>query len=154
MAPGQARTTSRMSRLRPATAAALCLLGACSHLPRGPFSEPPADMRSPIAGDLKQLDLKTAAYPSFLQVPSQPTDVRPTTAWNRNIFATLESRRVVRAQEVVTPQTLYGAEAFAQEQRNAAAPPLTDQDVKAQTDATTDFTRSGHARATPPSPAR
>ena len=130
--------------------AGLC---ACVSLPRNPYAPLPVDLTSPVAADIRSIDLKTAAYPSFLQVPGQPTDVRPTSAWNRNIFAMLAERRQSDALSVVFPQTLYGAEAFAQDGRASVAPSLTPAEANALTDRSAAFAQSGRARATPPSPA-
>jgi hypothetical protein len=155
MALGPALSNALGARIIPVMTAAIALgMGGCTHLDHLPLTEPPADLRSPLAGDLKQLDLKTAAYPSFLQMPNQPTDVRPVVAWNKDIFATLAARRVVKAEEIANPQTLYGAEAFAQDQRAAVQPALTAQDVQAQSDRTSAFTQQTRGRAKPPSPAQ
>jgi hypothetical protein len=156
MADGFARSC-RDLRVHPAAVAAavagLCLtLGACANLPTGPFAEPPVDVTSPIAADIQKLDPKHAAYPSFLNIPSQPDDVRPASAWTRNIFDTLRDRREAQALVVVYPQTLYGAEAFAQEARAKAAPPITPAEATAQADKTSAFAKAQKARATPPSP--
>jgi hypothetical protein len=137
-----------------AAAAAACLgRGACANLPEGPFAPPPVDVTSPIAADIQKLDPKHAAYPSFLGIPPQPDDVRPASAWTRNIFDTLRTRREAQAQVVVYPQTLYGAEAFAQEAKAKAAPPISPAEATAQADKTSAFAKAQKARAKPPSPA-
>ena len=74
-------------------------------------------------------------------MPSQPTDVRPVVAWNKDIFATLASRRQVKAEEIANPQTLFGAEAFAQDQRASVQPALTQQEIDALSDKTAAFTQ-------------
>ena len=157
MADGFARSC-RDLRVRPAAVAAAaavaCLgLGACANLPEGPFAAPPVDLTSPVAADIQKLDPKHAAYPSFLGIPPQPDDVRPASAWTRNIFDTLRTRRETQALVVVYPQTLYGAEAFAQENKAKAAPPITPAEAAAQTDRTSAFAKAQKARAKPPSPA-
>jgi hypothetical protein len=128
-------------------------LGACS-VTRTAFGPLQYDKSSPAAGAIATTDVSKQPYPSFLQVPSQPEDVRPTTAWNRNIFDTLAARRQLEAFQMVYPQTLYGAEAFAQESRALAAAPLTPEEIQAQADRAKAFAAEGQARATPPSPAR
>jgi hypothetical protein len=131
-------------------------LGACTavHVARTAFGPLQYDKSSPAAGAIATTDVRKLPYPSFLQVPSQPEDVRPTTAWNNNMFEALAARRQMDAFEVVFPQKLYGAEAFAQETRSLAAPPLTPEEVQAQTERAKAFATEGQARATPPSPAR
>jgi hypothetical protein len=158
MADGFARSC-RDLRVRTAAAttavAALCLgLGACANLPTGPFAPPPLDVTSPVAADIQKMDTQHAAYPSFLNIPPQPTDLRPASAWNRNIFDTLRSRREAQAQVVVYPQTLYGAEAFAKDNKAKAAPPISPAEAAAQADKTSAFAKTQKARATPPSPAQ
>ncbi len=130
--------------------AGLC---ACVSLPNNPFGPLPVDLTSPISADIRSTDVKTAAYPSFLQVPSQPTDVRPVSAWNRNIFDMLAERRQNQALVIVFPQTLYGAEAFAQVGRSEVVPALTAAEAAALTDKSAAFAKTGRARATAPSPA-
>jgi hypothetical protein len=107
---------------------------------------------SPIAGDIQKMDLKTAGYPSFINVPQRPLDVRPTSAWTRNIYNTLRLRRQMQALQELYPQTLYGGGAFAQENRALAAAPLTPEQAAAQAERTAAFIKSGRERATPPSP--
>ncbi len=128
-------------------------LGACADLPKYPFAQPPVDVTSPLAEDLRQVNPTNAAYPSFRQVPDMPTDVRPATAWTRNIYNTLRLRRQMQAQQVLYPQSLYGTEAFAQEERNKAAAPLTPAQAAANADKTAAFAKSQRDRAKAPSPA-
>jgi hypothetical protein len=128
-------------------------LGACVSLPRNPYGPMPLDLTSPVSADIRSINVKGAAYPSFLQVPSQPTDVRPISAWNRNMFAVLAERRQSEALVMVFPQTIYGAEAFAQDGRAQVAPALTAAEAAALTDKSTAFAETGRARATAPSPA-
>jgi hypothetical protein len=133
----KARATSNrldLARARSLTGlAAVLALGGCANLPSGPFAQPPADVTSPIAAELRAANPAGAPYPSFLQVPEAPQDVRPTTAWTRNIYNTLRLRRQMRAVAVMYPQSLYGAEAFAKEARSKAAPPVTPAEAAAQT---------------------
>ena len=114
-------------------------LGACS-VARTALGPLQYDKSSPAAPAIASTSVQGVPYPSFLDVPSQPTDVRPVTAWNRNIFDTLAARRQLEAYQVAFPQAFYGAEAFAQEARAEATPPPAPNEAK--------------ARATTPSPAR
>jgi hypothetical protein len=121
-------------------------LGACS------VARTAYDKNSPAAGAIASTDVSKQAYPSFLQVPSQPDDVRPIAAWNRNIFDLLAARRQMEAFEIAYPQTFYGAEAFAQEARAQAVPPKPEDD-KSASDKAAALSTEARARATPPSPA-
>ncbi len=150
MARGPAR---RIGRLALGGALALCA-GACVSLPDGPFKRPPADVASPLAADIEKMNPKTAVFPAFLNIPDQPDDVRPVSAWTRNIYNTLRLRRQMRALEALYPQTLYGADAFAQIEQARAAPPITPAEAQAAADRTAAFSKSGHERATAPSPTR
>ena len=127
-------------------------LGACS-VTRTALGPLQYDKASPAAGAIASTSVKDRPFPSFLNVPSQPDDVRPISAWNRNIFDTLAARRVNEAYQVANPQSLYGAEAFAQEGQAQAqvAPPITADQAQALTDQSTAFAKEGQARAKRPS---
>lgn len=127
-------------------------LGACS-VARTAFGPLQYDKTSPAAGAIASTSVAGQPYPTFAQVPSQPDDVRPISAWSRNIFDTLAARRQVEALQLVQPQTLYGAEAFAQQAQAEVAPPLTPEQAKAQGDKSAAFAKDGRERATRPSPA-
>jgi hypothetical protein len=126
-------------------------LCACSAA-RTAFGPLQYDKNSPAAGAIATTDVSKQAYPSFLQVPAQPDDVRPISAWNRNIFDLLASRRQMDAFEVTFPQTFYGAEAFAQQTRADATPPKPVDD-KSASDKAAALAADARGRATPPSPA-
>jgi len=120
-------------------------LGACG-VARTAFGPLQYDKTSPAAPAIASTSVQGLPYPSFLDVPSQPTDVRPTTAWSRSIFDVLAERRTMDAYQVTHPQTLYGGEAYAQESRAYATPPPETADGKKAA-------AGAPARATPPSPA-
>jgi hypothetical protein len=129
-------------------------LGACANLPTpNVFPPPTVAVTSPLAADIAKANPKDAPYPSFLQVPSQPDDIRPTTAWTRNIYNTLRLRRQMRAIAVVYPQSLYGAEAFAKESKTEAVAPLSPAQAAAMTDKTNKDAKALRDRAKAPSPA-
>ena len=129
-------------------------LGGCGHIPNYPFYQPPVDVTSPIAAELRQANPANAPYPSFLSVPPQPEDIRPGTAWTRNIYNTLRLRRQMQAMAVLNPQSLYGAEAFAKDARSQAAAPITPAEAAAQSDKTAQFAKDQRDRAKAPSPAQ
>ena len=149
--PRSSRTTALFAAS--AIACAALGLGACS-VARTALGPLQYDKTSPAAGAIASASasVKDRPFPSFLDVPSQPDDVRPISAWNRNIFDTLAARRVNEAYQVANPQSLYGAEAFAQEGQALAAPPLTPDQAQALTDQSTAFAKEGQARAKRPSP--
>ena len=132
-----------------AVACAAMGLGACG-VTRTAFGPLQYDKSSPAAPAIASTSVKDLGYPSFLNVPSQPSDVRPTTAWNRNIFDMLAVRRQMDAFQVVMPQSFLGAEAFSQQGRADATPPP----APADTPALAAPGKTTPARATPPSPAR
>lgn len=146
-------------RAAPVAGATLCaalgaalILQGCS-VARTAFGPLQYEKTSPAAGAIASTSVKDKAYPSFLDVPSQPDDVRPISAWNRNIFDTLAARRVNEAYQVANPQILYGAEAFSQEGQAEVAPALTPEQAQAMADQSAAFAKEGQARAKPPSPA-
>ena len=141
-----------MAAVALAIAAACVGLSACANLPDGPFAQPAVDVRSPLAEDIKKMGPESTVYPAFLSVPPTPTDLRPNTAWSRNIFDTLRTRRELQLQAVVYPQTLYGAEAFAKDNKAKAAAPITPEQAAATADKTKSFAKEQKARAKAPSP--
>jgi hypothetical protein len=130
-------------------AAGLC---GCSAT-RAAFGPLQYDKDSPAASAIASTNVSAQAYPSLLQVPPQPDDVRPISAWNRNIFDMLAARRRMDAFQVAFPQTLYGAEAFAQQAKIDAAPPALSEDAKTEGDKAAANAKQARERATPPSPA-
>lgn len=128
-------------------------LGGCS-IARTAFGPLQYDKTSPAAAAIASTDVSQQPYPTFALVPSQPDDVRPISAWNRNIFDMMAARRQMDAFEVVNPQTFYGAEAFAQQARAEAAPPPAPAGAQAPADSSAAPAKDAKARATPPSPAR
>lgn len=147
----------KATRGLPAAQAVVLALGcaslcACVSLPRNPYGPLPIDPASPVSADIRSISVKGSAFPSFLQIPSQPTDVRPISAWNRDIFDMLAERRQSQALSIAFPQILYGAEAFAQDGRSEVAPALSPAEAAALADRSAAFAQAGRARATPPSP--
>jgi hypothetical protein len=134
-----------------AMALAAAMLGGCGAT-RTAFGPLQFDKSSPAAPAIASTSVAGKPYPSFLDVPNQPTDVRPVSAWNRNIFDTLAARRQLEAFQVAYPQTLYGAEAFAQEARAEATPPPPPPPAPDSAKAPVAPPAPG-ARATRPSPA-
>lgn len=134
-----------------AAAVAAAGLAGCADLPSRPFTPPPPSLTSPLAADIQAYNARKTAYPGWISMPSQPVDVRPASAWTRNIYNVLRERRQMQALQVLYPQSLYGAEAFAKEQRSRAAAPLTPEQATAQRDQTAAFARQTRERAKPPS---
>ncbi len=133
-------------------AAFAVLAGGCAHLPSGPFPQPPVDVTSPLAAQIRQVNPPSAPYPSFLSVPSRPQDVRPATAWTRNIYNTIRLRRQMRALALLNPQELYGAEAFAKQARQQVAAPMSPEEAAAQSEKSNRLAKELRDRAKAPSP--
>jgi hypothetical protein len=142
-----------MRRLAPAIAA-VCGLSACVAAPTFAFGPPPIDPTSPIAKDIQAASAANLPYPRFADVPpGPPTDIRPATAWTRNIYDTLRLRREQAALAALYPQTLFNADAFANAAKAQAVPPTPEQ-TAAQSARTEDYAKALRQRATPPSPAQ
>jgi hypothetical protein len=147
------RHAIRLPALCASAAIVLAAGGLCAcTAARTAFGPLQYDKNSPAASAIATTDVSKQAYPSFLQVPPQPGDVRPISAWNRNIFDTLAARRQMEAFQVTFPQTFYGAEAFAQQARAEATPPKPEDD-KSAGDKAAALAAEARGRATPPSPA-
>ena len=143
-------TTGRAVRLAPAFAVA-GLLGGCVHAPNMVFSPPPIDLTSPIAKDVLAASAAKGAYPRFSDVPpGAPTDIRPVSAWSRNIYDTLQLRRQQAALEALYPQTLHDTESWAEAQKAYATLPPPPALSAAPTE---DYAKAQRERAKPPSPA-
>ena len=143
------QSQARTLRFAPALALA-CALGGCVDLPKLAFSPPPVDLTSPIAKDVLAASDAKVAYPKFADVPpTAPTDIRPVSAWSRNIYDTLQLRRQQQALEALYPQTLFDTETWADAQKAYATAPPPPQ-AAAQTE---DYAKEQRERAKPPSPA-
>lgn len=143
------QAVARTGRFTPALVLA-CALGGCVDLPKLVFSPPPIDLTSPIAKDVLAASNAKRPYPKFTEVPpTTPTDIRPVSAWSRNIYDTLLLRRQQEALEALYPQTLFDTQAWADAQKAYAAPPPPP-DQSAQTE---DYAKAQRERAKPPSPA-
>ena len=127
-------------------------LGGCVSLPANPFAQPPVDMTSPIAADIKKANPPGAPYPTFAQIPDVPQDVRPATAWTRNIYDTLRLRRQMQALAVLYPQTLTDTDAFAEANKKKAVAPVPPAEPAAETAKANKFAKDQRERAKAPSP--
>lgn len=142
------RVATTAGRFAPVAAAA-CLLSACVDLPSLVFSPPPVDLTSPIAKDVDAASKANKPYPRFADVPpGAPTDIRPPSAWSRNIYDTLRLRREQEVLESLYPQTLSGTEAWADMEKARAVPPPPPGGSQ-----TEDYAKTQRDRAKPPSPA-
>ena len=144
------RTLGRLRCVAPAIAVA-CVASACSAGSKLAFGAPTAvDPTSPLAAEVRAASKDKSAYPRFADVPPAPTDVRPATAWTRNVYDTLQQRRRQTALDALYPQILFGTEAWAKAARaEAVVPPTPEQ--SAQTEA---YAKALRDRATPPPPAQ
>jgi hypothetical protein len=135
-------------RTAPAVALA-CSLCACVDIPSYVFSPPRIDPTSPIIKDVQAASDANRPYPKFADVPpGAPTDIRPASAWSRNIYDTLQLRRQQQALEALYPQTLTNTQAWADaEKAKAVAPPPPG------SSGTEDYAKAQRDRAKLPSPA-
>ena len=128
-------------------------LGGCS-VARTALGPPQYDKSSPAAPAIAAASVAGLPYPTFTQVPSQPDDVRPIAAWNRNILDMVAARRQLDAFQVAFPQTFYGAEAFAQQAKIDVEPPPAPTGAQTPAGAAAALAKDAKERATPPSPTR
>ncbi len=141
------RVTATAGRIA-SVAALTCALGACVHAPNFALTPPPIDLTSPIAKDVQAASDADRPYPKFADIPSgPPTDIRPASAWSRNIYDTLRQRREQQVLEALYPQTPSDTEAWADaEKARTVAPPAPD------ASGTEDYAKAQRDRAKPPSP--
>ena len=127
--------------------AACAGLGACAL--SNPLRTAPIDASSPIASEAGKLAHQPGPYPTFAQIPPEPTDVRPVRAWGP-AAQQVEAAGARLAQETApSTWTLSGTEAFAEGIRRqlGAAPP-----AESTTAATEAYAKELRKRATPPPP--
>ncbi len=116
------------------------------------FPPPPVDLTSPIAEDVKAASAANGAYPRFADIPpTAPTDIRPASAWTRNIYDTLRLRREQDALAALYPETDHNTEAFAAAERSKATPPPSPEIARAA--ATAESAKIVRERAKTPSSA-
>lgn len=131
---------------------ALCLgagasLGAC--VPGNPFATAPVDPNSPIAAEVARAAKSNKTYPTFVQIPPTPTDVRPPQAWAGAVAGVQSARTELERQTAPETWTLKRTEAFAADAQAAVGA----EDGPAARDGDTDaFSRKSQERATPPPP--
>jgi hypothetical protein len=141
----------RTRRIASVIAVAWALTG-CVDLPSMVFTPPPIEMTSPIRSEVEAASTAKVSYPRWSDVPlTAPTDIRPTTAWTRNIYDTLRLRRQQQALAALYPQILFDAPGFAYAGKAFATPPGTPGQVSAQPAASDDYAKAQRALATPPS---
>ena len=90
-----------------------------------------------------------APYPTLGSVPPKPTDVRSVKAWKSAVLASEALRDDQIRMAAVEPWTLHDTEGWAEQERDAAAPPrpITTASSEADTEA---YAAALRARATPP----
>jgi hypothetical protein len=134
--------------------AAGCATSACAGVSKLDFgSRATVDPSSPLAAEVQAASRAKEAYPRFADVPPAPTDVRPASAWSRNIYDTLQLRRQQSALAALYPQTLFGTDAWAKATRAEAVAPPTPREAAAVEAPTEAYAKSLRERATPPPPA-
>lgn len=145
-----------MSRLEPlrtsllVCACAAAMLGGCAI--SNPFVTASVDPASPIAAEVAAKARASRDYPTFADIPSVPSDVRPLPAFGRAADE-LEVAGVELVRETAPGTwTLTGTEAFAGRARDMAGPETTG--PESTTAATEAFAKAQRARATPPPPPR
>ena len=133
--------------LRFAGLSACAGLAACAV--QNPLQVAPLDASSPIAAEAAKLAHEQRAFPTFAQIPPEPTDVRPVRAWGR--AAKEVELAGLQLEQATAPSTwtLNGTETFAADAlRQAGAAPSSE----STTAATEAYAKELRKRATPPPP--
>jgi hypothetical protein len=125
---------------------ACALLSACIH----PFRDAKVDPRSPIAPEVAKTVRPGAPFPTFVNFPKAPSDVRPHKQYGKAAAQVeLEGAALVAATADAT-WTLGDTAAFAAKAQADAGPELPPN----QPGDTEAFAKDQKARATPPPPVK
>jgi hypothetical protein len=129
-------------------AASVCACGLAGGCITAPFHDAKVDPRSPIAAEVARTVRPNAPFPTFVDFPKTPTDVRPRRMYGRAAAQTSLDAVAIVAGTADSTWTLTDSEGFAAQARADAGPQLAPPDP---TD-TTAFANDQRARATPPPP--
>lgn len=154
MAIGHRKERAWLMRAALCAVAAVALAGCAETSKLNPMAEGPINPASPVAGDIVKAEHTPGPYPTFLQVPPVPKDVRPASAWRASVAETLGWKRQTQAEAAAIPFTLVVGDADSWAQVERAKIPASEMDAPA-TDASQQaeaFAAAARARATPPPP--
>ena len=135
---------SKAARLLGGLATAVLLTGCIGD----PIASAKVDPSSPIAPEVAKLATQNQDYPSFGEIPTKPTDVRPAKVYGDRARALDVARAQLDQATAPNTWTLNNTTTFASQARTAAGPDL---GAPANTD-TESFARAARKRATPPPP--
>jgi hypothetical protein len=135
------------ANLRLAGLAACAGLSACAI--DNPLKVAPIDASSPIAAEASRMAHETKAFPTFAQIPPEPTDVRPVRAWGRAAKDVDLAGAKLIAETGPSTWTLDSTETFAATARRQAGAPASAESTTAATEA---YAKELRKRATPPPP--
>ncbi|THD62957.1 hypothetical protein [Phenylobacterium sp.] len=128
--------------------ASLCVCGLAGACITAPFHDAKVDPRSPIAAEVARTVRPDAPFPTFVNFPKKPTDVRPHRQYGYAAAQVELDAAAIVAGTADSTWTLSDTEAFAMQARADAGPELPPPDP-ADTAA---FAKDQRARATPPPP--
>lgn len=115
------RVSRKNVRAAAAVVGGLTLSGCAIAFPDAPVTSRTVDPTSPVANRILREDNAEAApsYPTFQDIPSVPTDIRPQSAWNAAVGEVTAGKRELEGWKAANPQELTDTEAFAARQRGA-----------------------------------
>jgi hypothetical protein len=136
----------------PMAARVLACLGACSLLAGcvHPFRDAKVDPRSPVAAEVVTTIRPGAPFPTFVNFPKVPTDVRPHKQYGQAAGKVEMDAQTLIAATADNTWTLSGTEDFVVQARLDAGPDLPPP-APGDTEA---FAKDQKARATPPPPVK
>ena len=125
-------------------AAAAALLSGCVG---GRIASVKVDPNSPVAPEVAKMARASTAYPSFSDIPPQPTDVRPPRQYGERAQQLLAARDQLDAATAPDTWTLSNTQGFVNRTRTQAGPAYTAPNAHTES-----FANTVRKRATQPPP--
>jgi hypothetical protein len=122
--------------------AATALLSGCVG---GRIASVQVDPNSPVAPEVARMARASTTYPSFSDIPPEPTDVRPPQQFGERARQLLAERDRLIAATAPQTWTLGNTQAFVNQVRSAAGP-----NYQPPASSTEAFANTVRKRATPP----
>jgi hypothetical protein len=142
----KARAGLFVTAARPGVALAVACAAIAGGCAGNPFDSAKIDPTSPVAGEVSRLARANSDFPSFSEIPPVPADVRPVRLYGRAAQKAREARTELEQSTAPSSWTLQSTEAFASGARSAAGA----EPAPVTSGATEAFAEDLRRRATPP----
>jgi hypothetical protein len=129
-------------------AGGLCglLLAGCQSVVPNPLASHPVDPASPVAAEVAKAADADAKFPSFLDIPDLPKDVRPAETFGKAVADTEAAGEALAKQTAPSTWTLSNTDTFASRAQGRAG----EEDAPRPGEDTEAYAKRLRERATPP----